>query len=1370
MPIEAVPQNNLIACWASISSNQRFVSTGTQVEVRNTWTWTERLTGKVRLETNLKKIHCYLDHHPNAFQIASRRDLLDFQKNIQRIQKDYYQKHWRIYIFIFGKSVHKLCQTLINQVGDELKVRSEARKLLPRPNPPLQLPIQVEEKIDIVRPKIEMSPAIEVIVQANEPSTKVTFHKIEQPTQKKPLELPRPPVLKQAPKPVPAPLQKEQTQPIQETIISPPQTIKELTYQDIRHDPEKVREFLAAYLKDAPHIAYRQQELTAICELMTEEEITKLMALHPNGFHLKVAKLAFPLLVQAMSTNKLKHLIQVMGDKDKELYIPQFVSIFSYDKSILHTPLEKRQLFVQVLRKSDLFAVLQEILMYEQELQKTVLTILKQGIIEFPPDHLREAYLQELATFCVVHLDLYESLDKSRLHTLLDAYVLKERLKDPYLDFLSFQQILTATIRGLDPVQMNDYLRALAQDFFPLMEEKEWALYRRMWNAQQVNPHCLKFFSLLCLQLRTTQRVQERFTQLLDTQATYQGVYLHIKQLADLAENDQESLLVRAAIRGYFLSPLFQQLGFDQFLEHFKTQLQPTLSLDSVSLWVHEVTECDQKLALWDLLPHLKAEELSKIQKTLSREFDLPTLLVSYTKQKDKRTNTLAFQVIKGAVEHFFQQYVEQQDELFQMLTNASDVALSAALRFLMADNPVFFTTQPLNQLLKQAFDEPVGKVATAVNSTLKQVVETEFLHLVRNQDFTRCFSYSEKDFINFYLHFLPVERREAFLSNKGKEIFEDDAIRNRLSTNRILTELLKQEQVEAASTFAKHLYPRDKKDIAKLDPLVVVDYAFSEHEEREVFLQLFLYALKEAENLPVDQMLKLVNVVPVEKRTLAIEHLLPSLALQFFLAISWGEAPNEVVEEQKDLRVKIIARCATIKNGLSMQDYLTQENLLKPGYRQVILNLTEEIMDAPPIDLQESYANALIECLEKADQLIFLAELSSETFSKILPYLSLEMKINYWIALPPDKMSTEWNSLKMTEYPKWFKIIDEILHTKPLEIVVKIFTTMKDPKLLDPMSKEYFDKLKNIEVLVECLKYYQGPQVASIRQFFFLVKNGGKSLLSACIPLMTLNQLRGLCLGYQRYNRSPHNSPNKFLPKLPQPSIKHYFMDVLIEGAQQNEEQLDQLLQSHREKHLEQTSLEDFKQLGANYQILDSEKLSPVDMYLKFGYDLEREAEVQAYVQATPFNYLRVAWPTMKPSIREQVLDLKKISEDEKKQLQNYCFERLLFARLNQSREIVNFVSGLSGNIQQKLFGPAWEMNGTNLLANWQTLTLEGVRVGFARHIWTNPELKKLIQESDVERLLAFYDLLSNEQKRQVPAYFSVEQKEAVDKMFSRL
>ncbi len=1356
MPIEAVPQDNLIAGWASIHSHQRFVKTGSQIEIRDQgqWTWTERLTGKLRLETNLKEIQRHLNSQPDAFQIASRRDLINFQKNIQRIQKDYYQKHWKIYTLIFGRAVQDLCQTLSKQADDELKVRSEARKISPPLIPPPQLPIQVEEKIDITPPQIKM-----------------------------PIELPRPPAPKQAPVPIPIqekqvqqpvkqqePVKQEKPPPIPEPIIpkliiNPPPPARELTYQDIRHDPEKVREFLAAFLKDAPHIAYRKQELTAICELMTEEEITKLMALDPNGFHLQ-AKLAFPLLVQAMPTSKLTHFVELMWSQDKKSYVPQIVNIFSYDRSMLQALPDKRELLMRALLASDVSVVLQEMLTDEQNVQKTILTILKRKVQGLHNDHVREAYLQKLATFCVEHGALYESLDKDHMYALLDAYVLKEKLKDPHLDFLSFQQILASTARGLEPFERSHYLRALTQEFLPLIEEKQWILCREVWNAQHVNLDCLEFFRLLCLHLKTPENVQARFTQLLDTQATYQGVYLHIYRLLDLATDEQERSLVGAAIRGYFLSPLFQQLGFNPFLEHFKAQGQPAVSLASISLWISEVTECDQKLALWDLLPSLEAEELNKIQRTLSGDFDLTTLLISYAKQKDKRTNTLAFQIIKGALENFFQQYVEHQEELFQLLTNCSETALSAAFRFLLLDGQMEL---PLVRLLKEAFDEP-AEMATVLKTTLEEVVESEFLQMISSQCFINHLSSKEENFIRFYLHLLPLARREVFLSHRGKQIFEEDAVREKISTNRILTELLTQEQVEAAATFAKHLYPQEKEDITKLDPLVVVDYAFSEREDRDVFLQLFLYALQEAEVLPVDQMLKLGKAVPVEKRAIVIEHLSPSLALQFFLAIPWGEAPHDVIEDQQDLIAKIRIRCAHVENGLSMQDYLTQENLLKPDYRQGILNLTEAIMDDPFIDLQESYANALIESLETADQLIFLTELSPETFAKILPHLSLKMKISYWLALPPDKMRTEWNNLKITEYPRWFKAVDEILCIKPLEIVVKIFITMKDSKLLELMSNEYFNKLKNVEVLAECLKYYQGSQIASIRQFFFLIKNGGKSLLSACIPLMTFNQLRGLCLGYQRYNRSPHNSPNRLAPRPPPPSIEHYFIDALIEGSYQNEERLHQLLQSFRENHPEQTSLKDFEQLMADYQILDSEKLNPVDMYLTFGQDLDREADIKAYVQSTPFNYLRIAWPTMKPTIREQILDSEEILEDEKKQLQDYCFERLLLARFNQSHEIVNFASKLPAIIQRNLFGPAWEMNGSSLLANWQTLTLEGVRVGFARTMWTDSELKQLIQKSDVERLLTFYDLLSIKRRDQVRAYFNEEQKEAVDKMFPRI
>lgn len=1359
MSIDTVSQGNSIANWASIGPGQRFVDTGAQIEVRSKWSWTERLTGKVRLESNLKKIQGYLDNHPHAFQVASCDELIIFQKSIKRIQKDYYQKHWKIYIFLFGRFVHTLCKTLSDQVDVELQKKQSANSFSLPITSSLQLP-KVEPKPSLLQPALSQPI---VIKQA------ITQQGIS----------PVPSITAQVPLSTPAP------QPTQPPLINSSPPKRELAYEDIRHDPEKVHVLLSFITYDPitnPSRLYN--ELGKILPLMTEDEITQLMALKPNGFYLDQAKVAFPRLVEVMPAPQLKHLIQLM--LQEESYFPQFASIFSYERSIGLNP-TKIEVVAQQLATSNLLTILQKKLMQtradpnEQDVQKTILTTLKQAVEKLSDSTERETKLEELAALCIEHPDLYDQIDKTSYFVLLDAYVLKEKLKDPHLDFLSFQQILTSTFRGLGKDD-RFYIRSLAQEFLPLMEEKEWLLFREMWNVQQVNPHCLSFFDLLCLNLKTRDNVQKRFTQLLDTQASYKGVYSHIERLAK-----ENWPVAEAAIQGFLASPLFQQLGFDQFLKDFKEQLQPHISVETARRWADEMKECDHKLALWDLVS-LSTDVIKRLSESLRKKFELSELLISFAKQKDRRVSppNTACQVIEETVHDFFKERgtLQQQPVLSQIIKNLPEEALGIVFRFLKLFLPMVWDTRSLVEPVDEAFHTPTGSLAALLHATLEQVTDQEFLDIIRESSFLGRFSRSEADFINFYLHLLPQSKQKAFFADKGKEIFEDNTLRSKLSTDRILAELLKQGEVDAASAFVSSLYPRQV-DVAKLDPFVVVEYAFSDRDDQDVFLQSFLDALKQLEALSVDQMLVLVEAVPVDQRALVVENLPPSIALQFFLAIAWGEAPNDDVAAQEALIDKVISCCADVKVKLPMGDYLTSENLLKPGYRQALANLTERIMDSSHTEFQKSYVESLVECLteyepwyssslqekSRVDQLNFFEELLTETVIKMAPYLSQEAKINHWVSLPANEMEAAWEDLKIeqTKY-SWHGPLDNILRKRPSEITVKIFTTMKNSEFLQFMSVQYFDTLGHVELLAECLKFYQGSHVVSIRHLLSSMKNSGHFAVSACIPLMTFNQLRGVVL-------SRYPEPNYQLSPLG--IIGEYFISALKRGNYRNEESMQQELHSFRQKYptAQYLSFEEFKQQVESHQTVGMGRFHVLDAYFKFGQDLDNSSpdEIESYLQLIPFPFLRMAWPVMKPNIRQRVLASGVLSDDEKARLQEYCFERILFARIDQYRAlnvpqaIETFVQGLTNDAKQKLFGRAWIMNKSELLKDWQNLVPEGVRLGFARHSWTDLELEQLIRKSGVEQLLAFYDLMSTDQKRATATQFNDVQRDAVQKMFSR-
>lgn len=213
---------------------------------------------------------------------------------------------------------------------------------------------------------------------------------------------------------------------------------------------------------------------------------------------------------------------------------------------------------------------------------------------------------------------------------------------DSDADYKAFMKSLTPAIKNFDRRKLS----ALARAFINLILEQDWILLRGMWKANQSSEEMGVAFTQFCndvwLELKDPLVVQAKFILLLDKQADYEGVYAQIQRLID---QDQDGEIAQAAIQGYFKSPYFQKIGFEQFLEHFKNL--KLLSWTAISKWVAEVTDCEQKLQMYANVRSFSDEEIEDCAQALKKQFESNTLTAAYFKQKKE---SQSFKIVNQAL------------------------------------------------------------------------------------------------------------------------------------------------------------------------------------------------------------------------------------------------------------------------------------------------------------------------------------------------------------------------------------------------------------------------------------------------------------------------------------------------------------------------------------------------------------------------------------------------------------------------------------------------------------------------------------------------------------------------------------------------
>lgn len=223
-----------------------------------------------------------------------------------------------------------------------------------------------------------------------------------------------------------------------------------------------------------------------------------------------------------------------------------------------------------------------------------------------------------------------------------DTAVRWEFKDDPDVDYKAFHKSLTPAIKDLDQKKLS----ALACAFIHLILEKDWVLFRGMWkanqNSNQMGAACTQFFDYIWLELKNPIDIQAKFISLLDKQADYEGVYTQIQRLVD---KDKEGEVAKAAIQGYFKSPYFQKIGFEKFLEHLKNlELQ---NWTTISKWVAEVADCEQKLKMYEVVRPLSNDEIETCAQGLQKQFESSMLIAAYFKQKKE---SQSFKIVNQAL------------------------------------------------------------------------------------------------------------------------------------------------------------------------------------------------------------------------------------------------------------------------------------------------------------------------------------------------------------------------------------------------------------------------------------------------------------------------------------------------------------------------------------------------------------------------------------------------------------------------------------------------------------------------------------------------------------------------------------------------
>lgn len=915
-------------------------------------------------------------------------------------------------------------------------------------------------------------------------------------------------------------------------------------------------------------------------------------------------------------------------------------------------------------------------------------------------------------------------------HILAKARDLKEKMKDPDVDGLSFKEYLSSLLNG----KSYHELQTLAEAFLPLMEEKDWLLFRDLWNVNQVSPYCTTFVSYLFIAMKDPADVQESFTQLLDDQADYKGIY---RQIHNLIELDATGETGQAVIRGYFASPLYRKIGFDTFIEHSSSQIKGV-----IPKWAQEVNDCNQRIELYKAIPFLTSDgELRK----LVQPFGLADLLLSYTEQKARNeANNRALELSERALRLFFKDKQNQQNELSQMCAGLSVDSLAHLANYLLTSS-LFETAELSKKLLQNACDEPDGLIAQALAQLLANTKGPEFNLICKNM-MNKFLGWKNDNFICFYERIIPANKCKAFLE-------QCDMRNTDLFIAPILTQLLKDRFIDAAADLATVYFPENR----EIDPLLVVNLAFDEEGAHQaIFHRLFIYALKSLSRLPEDQMKQLEEKVPLEERGLVLDNLRIPFCLEFFFSMIWEEGQDQAVE-QAQLAKKIVRQyeIATDANRpyLSIDQYIDQQKWDDPVYRQALVTLTEEMVNSPNAVLQDNYLSSLFHKLNRMGKtLAFIEELSPATYPIVFKYIGAKAKIEYWLSLPDDKMKDEWENLQLAQQDNWHSNLDEILRNKPPAVALKLLTKVQIPGILEYLWGRYFDRgltLQRADLLADCLNFSFPDEIAYFSVLFSSIKYQG--MFSACIPLMSFTQLRVL---YKNYEDNDHYRDDR-----PLPVIDRYFMDVLFErsyASYTNETKLIATLTNFRKDGIQNfrpLTLEKFKEFNEenNHPNLGgSLRLSPTHVYFTFGVDLlqhiNNKEHIKEYIRETPFDRLRMAWPVMPPEIRKLVLEC--VDEEKQAILENYCFERLIFARLNTVEKIREFIANLDPIAKGKLFGRTLDMFQQTLINFWKELTPESTRAAFARYTWSVDQLKTILRESSVEQKFAFEDLLTSEQK----------------------